>query len=727
MDLTVTDQIPGNTTLDAVGDDGGKTGNKVTWTRHVTLDQSASTVFTFSVQVGNVPSGTVIANDNYQVSSDLTPVQAGEPYTVTVIDPVFALFKHTWPDPPGSNRELTYTLTLLNKGSLATGLLISDRVPSGVTYRRGGSRDGNTVSWSLPQLDTGETASFTYTVHVGDVISVPIVNDDYAVCSAEGVCQPGEVLTSIVRGPTFEAMVTLDPIAKKPGGGTGPVTPTLVVRNLGPGNALDATAWFEFRRISVNANDFYADPAIGTLPPFPEFDCGEKCNSFVWVGDLGYGETITFTTLVGQSTQGGEEGTNYTATVVITDDLGSRVTDPVTGTASGKITHFANLIPYKSAPPVIGRGQLLTYTIRVWNSALSTDVPPAPVLTDVVPMSTTLVHVSHAGQSYPVSDSEVISWSLPALSTGEWLTRSFTVRVGGNVVSGTKLVNADYGLTWHEAETATVFSNVGLPVTTTVAEVGLIDSYKEVTPALALPGPDNVLTYTLHIVNSGPLPLSNVVVKDLLPWQSATYQRDAVASAGEVVSDIVSVHWEGDVAPFSSEVVTLTVLVDPDYEGAITNTAVITHPGLLKEVEVYAVAYVTEEPVLRIYKSAAPNPAVKGKELAYAIRVDNLGQQATGLVITDTIPVDTQYVPDSATGNGQLDDDQVRWTIPVLEAGASRTFGFQVTVLRGKQVVNDQYGVRCAEGVSDLGDPVVTVVTSRGGDVYMPLVLRNAQ
>jgi uncharacterized repeat protein (TIGR01451 family) len=140
MDLTVTDQIPGNTTLDEVGDDGGKTGNKVTWTRHVTLDQSASTVFTFSVQVGNVPSGTVIANDNYQVSSDLTPVQAGEPYTVTVIDPVFALFKHTWPDPPGSNRELTYTLTLLNKGSLATGLLISDRVPSGVTYRRGGSR-----------------------------------------------------------------------------------------------------------------------------------------------------------------------------------------------------------------------------------------------------------------------------------------------------------------------------------------------------------------------------------------------------------------------------------------------------------------------------------------------------------------------------------------------------------------------------------------------------------
>ena len=98
------------------------------------------------------------------------------------------------------------------------------------------------------------------------------------------------------------------------------------------------------------------------------------------MGSLGHGEAVTVTTTEGQSTIGGEEGTHYTATVVITDSLSNMDTAPVTGTAYGKITHLANLIPIKSAVPVIGPGQLLTYTIRVWNSALSTDEPPPPML-----------------------------------------------------------------------------------------------------------------------------------------------------------------------------------------------------------------------------------------------------------------------------------------------------------------------------------------------------------
>ncbi len=81
-------------------------------------------------------------------------------------------------------------------------------------------------------------------------MGVPLTNNDYGVCSAEGVCQSGPDLTSMVWGPTFEASALLDPIAKKPGGGTGPVTPTLVVKNLGPGSAIDATALLKFERIS---------------------------------------------------------------------------------------------------------------------------------------------------------------------------------------------------------------------------------------------------------------------------------------------------------------------------------------------------------------------------------------------------------------------------------------------------------------------------------------------
>jgi uncharacterized repeat protein (TIGR01451 family) len=669
----------------------------------------------------------VIANETYQVSGAAIGSAAGQPYTVTVVDPVLSLNKYAWPDPPGSNREMTYTLVVRNRGSLATDLEITDRVPAGVTYVRGGSESDGVVSWSLPRLDTDESARFAFTVYVSDVMDVTIVNDDYAVCAiGEDVCQPGVPVSHTVRGPTFEASVTLDPIAKKPGGGTGPVTPTLVVRNLGPGNAIDANVMLEFIRISVSGADLYADPAVGTPPPFPDQDCGDKCIRYFWQGDLYLGEAVTFTTDVGQSTVGGEEGTIYTAAAVVTDTLANTVTEPVTGTGTGLVTHYANLIPYKRAPSVVGAGQLLTYTIRVWNSALTTDVPPAPVLTDVLPANVTLVSIGDGGISQTVSETTVISWVLPALSTGEELERSFVVRVDDDLISGTQIVNADYGVWWGEAVSGVVPANAGLPVTTTVCEIGLIDSYKEVTPVVVTPGPGQVLTYSVHVVNSSPDYLSGVHVYDWLPWEWSTYQRDAVASAGTVYSDIVSVWWEGDVAGFSKEVITFTVVVDPEYEGTLVNTARISHASLVTDVIVSTGAHATDEPLLQITKTASPDPVRRGEELRYILHVSNLGQPATELVIVDQVPDGTEYVPDSATVGGRLEGGNVRWAILDLGAGESRPFEFRVKVLDGSEVVNSTYSVHCAEGVTAEGDPVVTQVTVGGGGrvIYLPIVLR---
>ncbi len=739
--ITVTDVVPVSTTLLQVGDYGitSPVSDVVTWTRQLTLELRDTVEFTFSVLVDDVDPETVITNDAYTVDSPDTELEQGEIYTVTIVPPELVLSKYVWPDPPGSNREMTYTLELFNAGSLATGLVITDRVPDTVSYTRGGAYSSGVVSWSLPSLDTGELAEFEYTVYISDVFNIPIVNGDYAVLCAEGVPQPGKVLTSVVQGPMFEAWAELDPIAKKPGGGGGPVTPTLFVRNLGPGNALGAQARLLFERISVQLGDLTVDPSIGTLTSGPS--CGDNCVSYIWVGNLGVGDTITFSTDTGQNTIGGDEGTPYRATVVITDGLENMDTDPITGTKTGLVTHYANLIPRKTAPEVVGRGQILTYTISVWNSALATDEPPYPYLWDVLPISGVTVlsdSISHGGKIQTVTlgtpsggtmFAEVISWTLPAFGSGERLDepRTFAVQVDNDLVSGTQIFNNNYLVSWTESETDTIdFLNVGESVTTTVMEVGLIDSYKEVTPVLALPGPGNVLTYYLHIVNTSPLSLTGVTVYDYLPWLPSTYQRDAVASAGDVVSDIVSVQWTGDVDAFSSEVVTLTVLVDEDYQGPVANTAFISHPDLLEDVEVEAVAYITEEPVLAITKQASPAPVEKGGELFYTIKVTNLGQQATSLTISDTIPANTTYITDSATSGGQLVGNDVLWEdIPALDPGESRPFGFRVRVEGGTEIVNDQYIVTCREGVIGVGAPVTTNVVRGGFDIYLPLVLRN--
>ncbi|MGB3715888.1 MAG: hypothetical protein WA996_15785 [Candidatus Promineifilaceae bacterium] len=721
LPITVTDDVPTDTTLRTIGAGGWQgPGNSVIWTKTVSLNLGETSQFTYSVDIGDVLSGTVITNDNYHVESNLTGIAFGEPYTVTVIDPILSLSKVTWPDPPGSNREMTYNLTLANSGSMATGLIITDVVPTGVTYVRGGTEQDGIVSWNWPKLATGEFAEFTYTVYITDVAYVAIVNDDYAACSFEGICSAGRALTSVVQPATFAASAFLDPIAKKPGGGGGPVTPTLVVENLGPGNATDAMALLTFGRISVSGSDLVVIPPVGIITA--DTSCGSHCDRFFWVGDLGYGDVITFTTIEGQSTIGGGEGTPYTATVVITDGIGMTTTMPVTATAVGHITHYANLLPEKSAPSVIGRGQLLTYAIQVWNSGLSTDDPPFPWLTDTVPLSTTLVNISHGGISQTITGSTSVSWTLPHMSPGDRLARSFTVRVDDDLISGTQIVNDGYRASWYELELGTVLSNTGPSFTTTVQEVGLIDSYKVVTPALAIPGPDNILTFSLHIVNSGPYSITGVSVYDWLPWENSTYQRDALATAGQVISDIVSVEWMGDVAPFSEEVVTLTVLVDPNYQGAITNTAVISHPDLLGDIIVDAVAYITSEPVLRITKSAAPDPVPANGDLKYTIHVFNLGQVATGLVITDTIPDGSTYVADSATGGGDLVGDELFWYVPLLLPGEKQDVAFTVKVGGGSVVVNDSYGVSSAEGISALGAPVVTQIFGGFRFVYLPVI-----
>jgi uncharacterized repeat protein (TIGR01451 family) len=719
LPVVVTDVVPLNTQ--------SPDGDMVTWERLVTLDTGDTSEFTFTVSIDDVVSGTVIANDDYRVANPESGVTVGEPYTVTVVDPILYIHKSVQPYPPGSNRAMTYTLTVLNKGSLATDLVVQDQVPDGVDYVSGGSYSGGVVTWNLEELDTDESAQFSFTVEVGDVADIEVINENYSVCAiGEGVCQYGSVLLSLIQGPTFDVSAMVDPIAKKPGGGPiskkTTVTPTFVIENLGPGSALEAVAQMYFKRISVSFTDLNADPNQGTFYVGP--DCGEKCDSYVWVGDLAYGETITLTTVTGQSTIGGEEGTHYTATVVITDSLGAFTSAPITATAIGTVTHYANLIPIKTAPSVVAAGQILTYTIDVNNTGLSTDVPPYPVLTETIPLSTALHSVSDDGV-YLEGDRTIISWTLPALSTGEGLVRSFSVLVDPDLVSGTEIVNSQYGTTWTEliSDTAVVFFNTGKPVSTMVKEVGLIDSFKTVTPTLVRPGSGNVLTYTVNVVNSGPSQLNDVTLYDIFPWQYSTYQRDAVASAGEVISDIVSLAWIGDVGPFSSEAITFTVVVDDDYRGPLTNTAYIDHSSLREQVIIQAVAYATDQPVLRITKTATPDPVPAGDELLYKITVSNLGQEATNLIVTDMIPGNTQYVNGSSSDGGVLTGDLLRWEYLILGPGEDHSFMFRVKAPSWGKVINDQYQVTCEEGVVAIGEPVITQVIMAGG-VYLPIIIR---
>jgi uncharacterized repeat protein (TIGR01451 family) len=342
-------------------------------------------------------------------------------------------------------------------------------------------------------------------------------------------------------------------------------------------------------------------------------------------------------------------------------------------------------------------------------------------LTETLPADVTFVDASDGGVATTEGDPTVVSWELPAMSTGETIQRTFTVLVDPDLVSGTQIINDDYMTEWFEDDVG-LLSNIGEPFTTTVKEVGLIDSYKTVTPPLARPGPGNMLTYTVNVVNSGPNDLTDVWVYDILPWVSSTYQRDAIASAGEVISDIVSIVWHGDVSAYSSETITFTVEVDQDYEGPVTNTATIQHTSLITDVTVEAIAYITNDPVLQIFKEAEPDPVKIGNELLYTVQVVNLGQTATELEVRDTIPDNTTYVDGSASAGGTLVGGKIVWNFLVLNPFEQQKLYFKVTADYGKEIINSVYRVTCSEGVTAYGDPVTTGI--KHNNLYLPIINR---
>ena len=115
---------------------------------------------------------------------------------------------------------------------------------------------------------------------------------------------------------------------------------------------------------------------------------------------------------------------------------------------------------------------------------------------------------------------------------------------------------------------------------------------------------------------------------------------------------------------------------------------------------------------LEITKSA-PTTSYPGSLLVYNLSVTNngIGTDATGVVVTDTIPSGTIY----ATGGNDYANGVVTFTLPAEIAWGTTveyTFGVTVTASYGSEIVNDHYGVDSNETVPVSGTPVTTTIAA---------------
>ncbi len=83
---------------------------------------------------------------------------------------------------------------------------------------------------------------------------------------------------------------------------------------------------------------------------------------------------------------------------------------------------------------------------------------------------------------------------------------------------------------------------------------------------------------------------------------------------------------------------------------------------------------------LELTKSAAPSSVQPGQVLSYTLTAHSRTSILTGVMITDSVPISTTYVPGSASNGGSESDGVVQWNIGTMLTNTVVTRTFQVTV-----------------------------------------------
>jgi len=227
------------------------------------------------------------------------------------------------------------------------------------------------------------------------------------------------------------------------------------------------------------------------------------------------------------------------------------------------------------------------------------------------------------------------------------------------------------------------------------------------------------LVYELRVDNIGTTTVADVSVADVLPAGVSFVG----ASPAPVSVTLPLLSWSlGDLGPGQSRSVMITTTA-PSATGVITNTAFADASQAAMVTALYSTQVLSEGVILRITKDGPAQVSV-GDPLVYTLRYSNIGnQQATGVLVTDTLPTGITVTAVSPTPFSQT-AQRVVWQFSSLNAGAS-----------GQIVVTATVGGPAGRTLHNVAD-----ITAQPGSypghaerdtwvrfhiLYLPIVLRN--
>jgi len=687
----VTAGVPANTTFVSASAGGTQTAGTVTWTLGA-LAAGGSGSAQMVVRVANpLANGTIITHAGGSIdSAETTPVTGAAVTTTVTSAPVLTLSVSDAPDPVAAGGNITYTLGWSNTGTMnSSGVVLAAGVPANTTFvsaTAGGAEAAGTVTWNIGALATGASGSAQMVVRVASPLAngTIITHAGGSIDSAETTPVAGAAVTTTVTSAPLLALTRSD--APDPVTAGGNLTYTLTFANNG---TADATLVVLTDTVPANTT-FVSATLAGT----------QAAGTVTWnLGTLAAGASGS-AQLVVRVASPLANGTTITSGA---GSLDSAQTNPVAGLAATTTVSSAPVLSVSQtdAPDPVNAGANLTYTLTYGNGGNANAT--GTILRHVLPANTTFVSSTPAG----TLSAGVVTWSLGTLAAGATGSAQLAVRVASPLANGT-LITSD-GLSLDGNETTAV---AAATITTSIGSSPSFNLTVTDSPDPVAAGAN--LTYTVGYTNAGNANATGTVLTAVVPANTTFVSATAggTLSAGTVTWSLAVVN-----AAATGSVQMVVRVTSP-----LANGATIASGALSIDCAETAAApgpsittTVTSAPVLTIGAADAPDPVQAGANLTYTLTYANNGNaDATGVVISDTLPASTTFV--SATAGGTATGSVATWNIGSLVAGASGSVQLVVRVASplnsGTTLSHGTYSIDSTQTAPVAGAAVTTAVQS---------------
>ncbi|EEM70639.1 hypothetical protein bthur0009_33920 [Bacillus thuringiensis serovar andalousiensis BGSC 4AW1] len=670
-----------------------------------TLEPNTSAVVTFQVQVTSIPPTGFIENQGtvsfqYQPDPTRPPVSVTTPTPTTktqVSEVTINPNKQGNPQTINLGDTVTYTITFQNVGNInATDVIITDPTPAGTTFIPN-SVTINGVSSPGANPNSG--------VNVGTVTPGQIVTLTYQVTVTalppDGIIKNTATVTYTFQPNPGEPPITItDPT---PTVEVSVITPTPNPNKLADKQIVDIneiityTVTFQNRGSVPATSVIITDPLANGLTFVPGTvilngipDLGANPVEGIPVGTVNPNDTITvqFQARVTSVPPGGIIRNQATVTFTYEPIPGEppvTITDPTPINTTDVNTAILN--PQKTATPeTVTLGDIITYTISLQNTGT---IPANNILvSDPIPTGTSFIQnsVTINNVSQPTANPET-GIQIPTLSPSESATISFRVLVTSIPPSGEIQNQGNVSFQYQpDATKPPVSVTTPTPTTITPVNVGTINPIKTADKSIVSVG--DTITFTITFQNEGTIPVTDISVTDSLPAgtsfipNSVTINNIPVPNANPSTGILV-----GTLNPLDSVTISFQVqVITLPPNRMITNIAFITSTSQPDPTRPPVTTTITTPPITvevnpnepnTFIKTANVNSAHLGDFITYTLTFTNNGAiPANNVLITDPLPPEVTFYPNSVTVNG------------VARPGTNPTIGILIdTVNPGESVV----------------------------------------